>query len=149
MSQIRVTKQFQFEMAHALFGYDGPCRQIHGHSYKLEVTLIGKPIDNPNSPKYGMVVDFSDLKTWVHENIINIFDHALLISDREIDQDRFRDNALFDRLMVLNYQPSSENILMDFVNRLSKALPPDTRLHSMRLYETASSYAEWVAADNQ
>ncbi len=149
MSQIRVTKQFHFEMAHALFGYDGPCRYIHGHSYKLEVTLIGKPNDNPDSPKYGMVVDFSDLKSWVNENIIQFFDHTLLISDREVDSGQFRDNPLFNRLMVVHYQPSSENILMDFVNRLSKVIPSNARLHSMRLYETASSYAEWVAEDNQ
>ena len=63
---IRLTKEFSFEMAHALAGYDGPCREIHGHSYKLFVTVRGIPEQNPNSPKFGMVMDFGDLKRIVN-----------------------------------------------------------------------------------
>ena len=44
MSNIRITKQFNFETGHALYGYDGKCRNVHGHSYKLSVTVIGRPI---------------------------------------------------------------------------------------------------------
>ncbi len=62
MSKIRITKEFHFEMAHTLLGYDGPCRNIHGHSYELKVTLLGVPIDDPKNPKLGMVMDFGDLK---------------------------------------------------------------------------------------
>ncbi|HQH18564.1 MAG TPA: 6-carboxytetrahydropterin synthase, partial [Bacteroidales bacterium] len=59
MAVIRITKEFKFEMAHALWGYDGPCKNIHGHSYYLYVTIIGSPINNPQSPKNGMVIDYS------------------------------------------------------------------------------------------
>ncbi len=63
MSQlIRVTKEFPFEMAHVLWNYDGPCKNVHGHSYRLFVTLSGYPSDDPLNPKNGMVIDFSDLK---------------------------------------------------------------------------------------
>ena len=51
MSYIRVTKEFSFEMAHVLEGYDGPCREIHGHSYRLFVTVAGTPCDDPANPK--------------------------------------------------------------------------------------------------
>ena len=61
MSYIRVTKEFSFEMAHVLEGYDGPCREIHGHSYRLFVTVAGTPCDDPANPKYGMVIDFGIL----------------------------------------------------------------------------------------
>ena len=61
-SIIRVTKEFSFEMAHALWNYDGPCRNVHGHSYRLFVTLYGKPLEEQDNPKNGMVIDFSDLK---------------------------------------------------------------------------------------
>ena len=64
-SVIRVTKEFSFEMAHALTNYDGPCRNIHGHSYRLFVTVSGIPSDDPRDPRNGMVIDFSEL---------NIFD---------------------------------------------------------------------------
>jgi len=59
---IRVTKEFSFEMAHVLWNYDGPCKNVHGHSYRLFVTLSGFPVDNQENPKNGMVIDFGDLK---------------------------------------------------------------------------------------
>jgi len=62
MAKIRITKQFTFETAHALYGYDGKCRNIHGHSYKLDVTVIGEPITDMDNVKCGMVIDFGDLK---------------------------------------------------------------------------------------
>ena len=85
-SVIRVTREFSFEMAHVLGDYDGPCRNVHGHSYRLFVTLIGIPVSDAGSPKNGMVIDFSDLKNIVLEKIVNRFDHSVVISsdfDRE------------------------------------------------------------------
>ena len=57
MSKIRITKQFSFETGHALFGYDGKCRNVHGHSYKLSVTVIGSPIEEEGAVKLGMVIE--------------------------------------------------------------------------------------------
>ncbi len=62
MNRIRISKEFQFEMAHALYGYNGPCKNIHGHSYKLCVCVIGDVIKDETNAKNGMVMDFSDLK---------------------------------------------------------------------------------------
>jgi 6-pyruvoyltetrahydropterin/6-carboxytetrahydropterin synthase len=59
--QYQITKQFSFETGHALYGYDGKCK-MYGHSYKLSVTVIGKPITDRTNVKYGMVIDFTDLK---------------------------------------------------------------------------------------
>ena len=61
------SKQFSFETGHALYGYDGKCKNVHGHSYRLDVTVIGQPIEDTNNVKYGMVIDFSDLKKIVKE----------------------------------------------------------------------------------
>ena len=69
MSNIRITKQFTFETGHALYGYDGKCKNVHGHSYKLSVTVIGKPITDTSNVKFGMVIDFSDLKKIIKEEI--------------------------------------------------------------------------------
>ena len=77
---IRITKEFKFEMAHALKGYDGPCRNIHGHSYELLVTISGYPITDTKSPKLGMVMDFGNLKKIVRTAIIDIYDHALVLN---------------------------------------------------------------------
>ena len=65
MKKVRVSKEFHFEMAHALWNYDGLCRHIHGHSYKLFITIIGEPIEDSHDTKLGIVLDFADLKAVV------------------------------------------------------------------------------------
>ena len=52
-NKIRITKEFSLETGHALYGYDGLCKNVHGHSYKLYVTIIGKPIDESKNVKLG------------------------------------------------------------------------------------------------
>ena len=60
--KIRITKEFDFEAAHALDGYNGKCKDIHGHSYHLKLTFIGSPKSNLRLSDCGMVVDFGDIK---------------------------------------------------------------------------------------
>jgi 6-pyruvoyltetrahydropterin/6-carboxytetrahydropterin synthase len=146
---IRVTKEFSFEMAHALWNYDGPCRNVHGHSYMLFVTLSGTPADNRQDPKNGMVIDFTDLKNIVKKEIINVFDHAITLSGN-YDKNKielFR--SMFGNTVVVDYQPTCENLVADFAARIKKQLPEKVRLHSLKLYETATSFAEWHASDNE
>ena len=80
MNKIRITKQFDFETGHALYGYDGKCKNVHGHSYKLSVTVIGTPNEDAQDVKYGMVIDFKDLKVIVQEEIVDKFDHATVFN---------------------------------------------------------------------
>ena len=67
---MRVRRAFQFEAAHRLPHHPGKCRELHGHSYRLVVTIVGK-ID----PGSGMVVDFSDLKQLVKSEVVDTLDH--------------------------------------------------------------------------
>lgn len=145
---IRVTREFHFEMAHVLWNYDGPCRNVHGHSYKLYVTVSGNPVDDPSNPKHGMVIDFTDLKRIVKKEILEIFDHSVVVSSN-YDQGRLEKlSALFGNVVPVVYQPTCENLVSDFASRISRYLPGDVKLHSLKLYETATSYAEWFASDN-
>ncbi len=148
MTKIRVTKRFHFEMAHALYQYDGLCRNIHGHSYNLQVTLIGEPKKQAGDPKDGMVLDFSDLKAVVKSKIVNRFDHALMVnslfSEKQIDLLK----QTSERIIVVDFQPTSENIVTYISEILKQHLPSGVSLFSIRLYETVTSYAEWFAADN-
>lgn len=149
MAFIRITKEFKFEMAHALMGYDGPCKHIHGHSYELWVTVIGVPDADENSPKNGMVMDFGLLKNIVRKNIIEQFDHALVLNT-ETPHDAFANvHELFDKMILVNYQPTSENMLIDFARRIKDKLPAEVKLHSLKLRETVTSVAEWYADDNE
>jgi 6-pyruvoyltetrahydropterin/6-carboxytetrahydropterin synthase len=148
MNKIRVTKEFRFEAAHALRGYDGPCRNIHGHSYELSVTVTGIPVTDPASPRLGMVIDFGDLKRTIKKQIVDPFDHALLLNGDTPREDIRISGEPFTNVVFLSYQPTSENFLLDFAARIKPLLPAGVELHSMRLRETASSYAEWFAEDN-
>ena len=150
MSNIRITKQFSFETGHALYGYDGKCKNVHGHSYKLSVTVIGKPISDTSNVKYGMVIDFSDLKKIVREEIVDIFDHATVFNKNTPHVELA--NELSSRghhVILVSYQPTSENMVIDFAEKIKKRLPSFVLLHSLKLQETETSFAEWHASDNE
>jgi len=148
VTKIRLTKQFNFEMAHALHNYDGPCKNIHGHSYELFVTVIGTPGQDKTSPKDGMVIDFGDLKAIVREQIINRMDHALVINELTPKAHTLELQKHYEKVVVTPYQPTTENFLIDFVERIRRQLPAGVELHSMKIRETVTSYAEWYANDN-
>jgi len=147
-SVIRVTREFTFEMAHVLRNYDGPCRNVHGHSYRLFVTISGIPVNDPDNPKNGMVIDFTELKNIVLNEIVNVFDHSVVVS-RDFDSEKMEMmTKTFGNTVVVNYQPTCENLVNDFAARLGKAFTGKVQLHCLKLYETAKSYAEWFASDN-
>jgi 6-pyruvoyltetrahydropterin/6-carboxytetrahydropterin synthase len=147
MARVRVTKIFRFEMAHALWGYDGLCKNIHGHSYVLKVTVIGTPIEDQADKKLGMVIDFGDLKRVVNKNIVDVFDHSVILNNNA-PVDKFLDiKDMFDRKTWFDFQPTAENLVIYFADILQKELPAEIGLHSIRLYETVNSYAEWFAED--
>lgn len=145
---VRVTKQFNFEMAHALYGYDGPCKNIHGHSYRLSITVIGKTIIDRKNQKQGMVVDFVDLKKIINENIVKEFDHALTLNKNTPHKNFVKENTLFEKIVLVDYQPTCENLLIDFAKRIKNKLPSQIKLHHLKLRETPNSYSEWFAEDN-
>jgi 6-pyruvoyltetrahydropterin/6-carboxytetrahydropterin synthase len=149
LAKIRITKEFKFEAAHVLKGYDGPCRNIHGHSYELLVTVTGEPIPDATSPRVGMVMDFGELKTIVRKTIIDEFDHSLIISELSAEEILKIKSEALGKVVKVNYQPTSENMLIDFSNRIQPLLPTGVKLYSMLLRETVTSYAEWFASDNE
>ena len=148
MSIIRLTKKFNFEMAHALKNHDGLCAHLHGHSYGLTVTVIGKPLIQAEHPKNGMVMDFNELKKIVNEEVITHCDHALMLNQSQQPEIPSSDNAaLWGKTIFVDYQPTSENMLIDFAQRITKRLPKHVELHHLVLQETAQSSAEWWAED--
>ena len=131
MAVIRLTKEFSFEAAHALDGYDGPCREIHGHSYRL-------------------LMDFGVMKSIVNEEVVSRFDHALVLRATRRDAPlRAVLAERFGNIVTVDYQPTCENMLGDFAARIARRLPLGVELHSLRLHETATSFAEWFAEDNR
>ena len=149
MSKIRITKKFRFEAAHALYGYDGKCKNIHGHNYNLFVTIIGVPVSDNSNVKCGMVMDFGDIKKIVNSEIIEKFDHSVIFNKNSAHKE-LAENLVNDghKVVMANYQPTIEEMVIDFANKISSKLPGDIKLHSLKLEETETSYSEWFAADN-
>ena len=109
----RVTRSFSFEAAHQLEWHAGACKNLHGHSYKLEVTVAGELDDN------GIVIDFGDLRAVVDREVIDVFDHTYLND------------------LIAN--PTAEVIATEIWRRLSDA---DLQLDRIVLWETENSRVE-------
>jgi 6-pyruvoyltetrahydropterin/6-carboxytetrahydropterin synthase len=146
---IRITKKFNFETGHALYGYDGKCKNVHGHSYKLSVTVVGSPLMDKSHVKYGMVIDFGDLKKIVKEQIVDPFDHAIVLNKTTPHLDLADELIKREhRVILVDYQPTSEMMLIDFAAKINNKLPEHIKLFSLKLQETGTSHAEWFASDN-
>ncbi|NER17195.1 6-pyruvoyl trahydropterin synthase family protein [Spongiivirga citrea] len=149
MSRIRITKQFSFETGHALYGYDGKCKNVHGHSYKLSVTVIGTPISDTSHVKLGMVIDFGDLKKIVNSEIVDKFDHATVFNKNTPHVELAKElESRGHNVLLVDYQPTSEEMVIDFAEKIKARLPEDIQLHSLKLQETETSFAEWFASEN-
>ena len=149
IKEIRITKEFKFETGHALYGYDGLCKNVHGHSYKLSVTVTGTPISDPKNKKYGMVMDFGDLKKIVNKIIVEPFDHATVLNVNSPHKE-LADNmeAQGHKIVRVKYQPTSEMIIIDFANKIKSKLPNNIILKCLILRETETCYAEWHAEND-
>ena len=149
MRNVRVTKEFTFEMAHALWNYDGACKNIHGHSYHLFISIIGEPLQDEDNPKFGMVIDFKDLKQIAKANIVDVLDHSLIVYNKAEGESLDAVKSMYQKVYSFDFQPTCENLVIYIADIIMKKLPPKLSLHKIKLYETATSYAEWVASDNQ
>ena len=145
---LRVTKVFDFETAHALWNYDGKCRYIHGHSYKLTISITGDVINDESCIKNGMIMDFKDLKKIVNSEITEKFDHCLLLNGNTPHAEYAKVENGTSKIMLCDYQPTVENMIIDIVNRLTPKLPKHINLKYAKLQETETSSVEWFKEDN-
>jgi 6-pyruvoyltetrahydropterin/6-carboxytetrahydropterin synthase len=111
--------------------------------------VIGKPITDNSNVKFGMVIDFTDLKKIVKEEIVDQFDHATVFNKNTPHIELARELQSRDHHVILvEYQPTSENMVIDFAQRIKSRLPNGIQLHSLKLQETETSFAEWFQSDN-
>ena len=143
---IRITKAFKLEMAHALHGYDGLCKNIHGHSYRLWVTISGEIKNEKGHRKDGMVLDFDSIKKIIKQAIIEKYDHSLVLNANSPHAEI--DLSAFEKVFYLPFQPTSENLVNDFAKLIKSNLPENVELLKVVLSETATSFAEWNLEDN-
>lgn len=134
---LSVTKIFRFEAAHAISGYHGACREIHGHSYELHVTLTANHLNEQD-----MLVDFKDIKRMVEAGVIKELDHALLLKHNQINLSATQN--LVSKICWLEGEPTVEYLLQYIHQKIQDLFTGDIHLLRLRLYETNTSYAEWL-----
>jgi len=140
---IAITKIFRFETAHAIHQYLGSCKNIHGHSYELHVTVKAKECKEDYLEGLGIILDFKELKELVQTRVVKVLDHKLLLSKPYLIANKMEFTP--DELFVFDVEPTAENILIFARNQIQASLPEDIKLHSLKLWETRDSYAEWSA----
>jgi 6-pyruvoyltetrahydropterin/6-carboxytetrahydropterin synthase len=132
-----------------LYNYDGKCKNMHGHSYKLFVTVKGRPVNDLENPKNGMVVDFGDIKSIVKSEIVDVWDHSVLINGlsphRELGEGLENQGH---KVIYCTFQPTCENMLYAIAAKVKSKLPEGISLAYLKLHETENSYGEWFAEDN-
>jgi len=139
---ISVTKIFNFEMAHALYNYEGPCANIHGHSYILHVTVKSTTGGKNELTPPGFIIDFKELKEVVNTKVISLLDHKLVLSFEYMNS--LESHTSFKNLFLFGTEPTAENLILFISKELIASLPPEVALHSLKLFETGNSYAEWI-----
>lgn len=138
-----VTKEFTFDMGHRLPNHNGKCRNIHGHTYKLQVTVEGNAEGKvPGASDEGMVIDFSDLKKIVKGFIDEHLDHFYMSYGGDTEIVDFIKSQGY-ALTVVDFVPTAENMVKwlwnDFEPKFSTL---NVALHSIKLWETPTSFAE-------
>ena len=139
---LSVTKIFHFEMAHAIYGYAGACKDIHGHSYELHVTVSAVKNETAYIPAPGFLADFKDIKKWVQASVIAKFDHCLLLSADFIAANT--NISSLKNLVIFEAEPTAENLLIHIRMMLVNIFPGNLKLVRLKLFETKDSYAEWT-----
>ena len=139
---LSLTKIFNFEMAHAIYGYAGSCKNVHGHSYELHVTLSSATTGDEYISAPGFEIDFKEIKELVNVHVIKSLDHKMVLSKVFIaSRPVFKDE---ENLEIWDAEPTAENLLIYIHRTLEKHLPGNTKLTRLTIYETRDSYAEWV-----
>jgi len=133
---MRITKIITTETAHRLMHHGGKCSSLHGHSYRWEVTIEG------DTGIYGMVMDFAELKSILKTCIEEPFDHAVVLhkDDRlaNIIDEIFPEFNLY----IFDMQPTAENFARLVAMEINHKLPRSLVLRSVKVWETATSFAE-------
>jgi 6-pyruvoyltetrahydropterin/6-carboxytetrahydropterin synthase len=108
---------------------------------------LGEPLSKKDDPQEGMVMDFAELKAIVEKEVLYYFDHVLVLHEDHPFQYTMANDAT--KLVKVSYQPTCENLLLEIKRRIRLRIQPPLQLHSLKLYETGSCYAEWIASDNE
>ena len=142
---MKIVKIIQWDMGHRVLNHRSVCKGIHGHRYKAEICLEGELIVDSGSSEEGMVIDFSDIKKIAQKFIQNKLDHGFMVWDQDDELLDFFKHSKGHKLVIVPFTPTAENvaayIFQKLKNEFSDKFKTGLHLHSVKLWETPSSYA--------
>jgi 6-pyruvoyltetrahydropterin/6-carboxytetrahydropterin synthase len=145
---LTITKRLEFDAGHRIPDHNSKCRNIHGHRYALEITLIGTPIKLPGSSNNGMLMDFSDVKSIAMSSLIDIWDHAFLVFQDDTKVIELLSEISDHKTVVLDRIPTVENMVAIAFEILQplyvQRFGNDLKLTKLRLYETPTCWADFT-----
>ena len=143
---LTITRKLEFDAGHRIPDHKSQCRNLHGHRYTLEITLVGEVIDQDGQSDNGMIMDFSDIKILAKEHLVDVWDHAFLVYEKDAAVKQFLDSLPDHKTVVLNRIPTVEN-LAKIAFEILKPVYRDRygtglTLSKIKLFETPNCWAE-------
>jgi 6-pyruvoyltetrahydropterin/6-carboxytetrahydropterin synthase len=143
---LTITRKLEFDAGHRIPDHKSQCRNLHGHRYTLEITLTGEVIDVEGNSDNGMIMDFSDVKTLAKQHLVDVWDHAFLVYEKDDKVRDFLASLPDHKTVVIDCIPTVENLARVafgilqavFTDRYGTGL----RLHKLVLHETPNCWAE-------
>jgi 6-pyruvoyltetrahydropterin/6-carboxytetrahydropterin synthase len=149
---LTITRKLEFDAGHRIPDHNSQCRNLHGHRYTLEITLTGQVVEHDGYADNGMIMDFSDVKALARENLVDLWDHAFLVYEKDVKVKEFLESLPNHKTVVLNRVPTVENLARIAFDIL-KAVYQDRYatglfLSKIKLFETPNCWAEVGAGEN-
>jgi 6-pyruvoyltetrahydropterin/6-carboxytetrahydropterin synthase len=143
---LTITRKLEFDAGHRIPDHKSQCRNLHGHRYTLEITLVGAVIKEEGSSDNGMIMDFSDVKALAKQHLVDVWDHAFLAYEKDTPVREFLDSIPGHKTVIIDCIPTVENLAQTTFNILKAAYQDrygtGLRLHKLVLHETPNCWAE-------
>ena len=143
---LTITRKLEFDAGHRIPDHKSQCRNLHGHRYTLEITLVGAVIEEEGSSDNGMIMDFSDVKALAKEHLVDVWDHAFLAYEKDTVVLEFLDSIPGHKTVIIDRIPTVENLAQTAFTILKAAYQDrygtGLRLHKLVLHETPNCWAE-------
>jgi 6-pyruvoyltetrahydropterin/6-carboxytetrahydropterin synthase len=145
-AMLTITRKLEFDAGHRIPDHKSQCRNLHGHRYTLEITLIGAVIEEEGRSDNGMIMDFSDIKMLAKKHLVDIWDHAFLVYEKDTAVRDFLATLPDHKTVVISRIPTVENLARTAFDLLQAAFDDHfgngLRLQRLVLHETPNCWAE-------
>jgi 6-pyruvoyltetrahydropterin/6-carboxytetrahydropterin synthase len=143
---LTITRKLEFDAGHRIPDHKSQCRNLHGHRYTLEITLVGEVIREEGSSDQGMIMDFSDVKALAKQHLVDVWDHAFLVYAKDEKVRTFLQSLPGHKTVIIDSIPTVENLAQTAFDILKPAYQDrygtGLRLHKLVLHETPNCWAE-------